>query len=92
MSTNAIVTTIPMACADCGAIHSNEQLERTGGKCPAQADCDEMNCQCGGPIHEVMGVERCQVCGKLAGRHVMRPYGAQLPSKRRARARRAGGR
>ncbi len=33
--------------------------------------CAAFNCQCGGPIHSVMGVERCEACGKLAGDSLM---------------------
>lgn len=31
---SAKVETLPMECAECGRIHTNDELERTGGKCP----------------------------------------------------------
>jgi hypothetical protein len=40
-----------------------------------------MNCECNGPIHLVMGVERCQVCEKLAGGDAFVPFGDPLPTR-----------
>jgi hypothetical protein len=46
-----------------------------------------MNCECNGPIHLVMGVERCQVCGKLAGGDAFVPFGDPLPTRSECRER-----
>jgi hypothetical protein len=49
------------------------------------------NCACeGAPIVLRYGVERCSVCGKLAGSAVFVPFGSALPTeparRRRVRA------
>jgi hypothetical protein len=58
-----------------------------------QSDCgpddllDAMNCFCNGPIVLTMGIERCAVCGHLAGEAAFRPFGGDLPSPATERAR-----